>query len=243
MQITNPQPLLIPHTRPIPALLWGGDKGPLVLAVHGHLSHKADAVIAALADTAAEKKARVLSFDLPEHGDRRGEGYACTPAHAAADLLAVHTYAASLSEELCFFGCSLGAYYALLALSSVSFRRSWFLSPVVDMEQLIRRWMAEETITENRLRQEGTIPLAAGPVLDWDDYCYIRQHPVDGWSSPLSILYGKRDAITDRAVLDTFVRAHAAALQIVENGEHYFHTAEQLRIVRDWLAATWKGPI
>lgn len=185
----------------------------------------------------------MLSFDLPEHGERRGQGYACTPAHAVADLLAVYTYAASLSDELCFFGCSLGAYYALLALGSASFRRSWFLSPVLDMEQLVRRWMAEEAITEKRLRQEGTISLAAGPFLGWDDYCYIRRHPVDGWSSPLSILYGERDDMTDRSALDAFVRAHAAALQIVENGEHYFHTAEQLQIVRDWLEGTWKEPV
>ncbi len=239
MQTAEPQRLTIPHTRPIPALLWGEGDGPLVLAVHGYMSHKADDVSCVLAGVATETGGRVLSFDLPEHGDRRGENYACTHAHAVADLLAVYAQAASCATDIRFFGCSIGVYYGLLAFADVPFTQSWFLSPVLNLERLTSRWMAEAGISEQQLQQAGRLPLPAGPVLDWDDYCYIRRHSIAGWRSPTRILYGAHDDMTDRDTLDTFAQTHAAAVRIQENGEHWFHTPEQLRLLRDWLRESW----
>lgn len=53
----------------IPALLWGPASDRWIIAVHGNFSHKADRVIALLARRAAEKGYRMLSFDLPQHGE------------------------------------------------------------------------------------------------------------------------------------------------------------------------------
>lgn len=61
----------------IPALLWGAPSSQLIVAVHGSGSHKGDEVIALLAREAVPKGYRVLSFDLPEHGDRQGHPALC----------------------------------------------------------------------------------------------------------------------------------------------------------------------
>ena len=41
------------------------------IAVHGNMSNKEDAVIQILAEEANQKGYQVLSFDLPEHGERK----------------------------------------------------------------------------------------------------------------------------------------------------------------------------
>ena len=56
---------------PIPAIIWGPPSQHMVLAVHGNMSHKADTVIELLAGKAVARGYQVLSFDLPEHGDRK----------------------------------------------------------------------------------------------------------------------------------------------------------------------------
>ncbi len=54
----------------IPAVLWGDKSEKIFIAVHGNMSNKEDAVIQILAEEADRKGYQVLSFDLPEHGER-----------------------------------------------------------------------------------------------------------------------------------------------------------------------------
>lgn len=55
----------------IPSAVWGPSSEKVILAVHGNLSSKTDTPIRLLAETAVQKGYQVLSFDLPEHGDRK----------------------------------------------------------------------------------------------------------------------------------------------------------------------------
>ena len=55
----------------IPAVLWGEKSEKVFIAVHGNISNKEDAVIQILAEEANRKGYQVLSFDLPEHGERK----------------------------------------------------------------------------------------------------------------------------------------------------------------------------
>ena len=55
----------------IPAILWGENSGKVLIAVHGNMSHKEDEVIRILAEKMVPKGYQVLSFDLPEHGERK----------------------------------------------------------------------------------------------------------------------------------------------------------------------------
>lgn len=61
----------------IPAILWGEKSPKLFIAVHGNMSAKDDVPIALLAEEAIPSGYQVLSFDLPEHGDRKAEPVLC----------------------------------------------------------------------------------------------------------------------------------------------------------------------
>lgn len=56
----------------IPACVWGMASTRVIVAVHGNMASKTDTATAHLAEFAVQAGWQVLSFDLPEHGDRKG---------------------------------------------------------------------------------------------------------------------------------------------------------------------------
>ena len=129
---------------------------------------------------------------------------------------------------------SIGAFFSMYAGIDAQLRRAYFISPVVDMERLILGMMAQAGVTERELEEKGVIPTAFGEALSWDYLRYVREHPVR-WSAPTAILYGGRDSLTDRETMTAFAAAHGAALTVMEDGEHWFHTDEQMRFLDDWI--------
>lgn len=223
----------------IPALLWGPASDRWIIAVHGNFSHKADRVIALLARRAAEKGYRTLSFDLPQHGERAGGALPLDPPSCVGDLGAVYEYVRPRAERTALFGCSLGAYFSLLAYRGLPLSQSLFLSPVVDMERVIRNRMAAAGVSEERLRAEKHIPVEGGPPLDWDYFDYVRTHPVRfAWESPTAILCGENDTLSGRAEIAAFARRYGAEVRVLPGGEHFFHTPEQLSAFDGWAART-----
>lgn len=221
----------------IPALLWGEPTGRLIVAVHGSGSHKADQVISLLAQEAVPKGYQILSFDLPEHGDRQGQPTLCKVQTCLPELDQVMAYAQSLApQSIRLFGCSLGAYFSLLAYRDLPLEQALFLSPVVDMERLIQSMMGWFQVTPQRLEAEGEIPTPMGQTLYWDYYCYVREHPIDRWDVPTAILCGSRDSLCEPKVTAAFAERFHCDLQVLEGGEHYFHTPEQLDVYREWLS-------
>jgi uncharacterized protein len=99
----------------IPAILWGAKSDKLFVVVHGNMSNKSDAAIVVFAGEATRLGYQVLSFNLPEHGDRKEEDYPCKVQNCVQDLNAIMCYARSLSNNISLFACSMGAYFSLLA--------------------------------------------------------------------------------------------------------------------------------
>lgn len=191
----------------IPAVLWGEKSEKLFIAVHGNLSSKSDVPIAILAEEVIPLGYRVLSFDLPEHGDRKGESTLCKAQNCVADLISVLAFAKAQASEISVFACSMGAYFSLLAYKDVSLGQCLFLSPVVDMNRIINNMMKWFHITEERLEKEREI----------------------------STLYGRNDELCEYDVVSSFAKSFNCSLEIVENAEHFFHTEEQLTLYKDWL--------
>lgn len=134
-------------------------------------------------------------------------------------------------------GCSLGAYLAMHADIDALIGRAYFISPVVDMEPLILMRMAQEHVTEAMLKERGTIPSKTGVTLSWEYLCWVREHPV-AWTAPTAILYAGRDNLTPYETIAAFAKEHGAHLTVMEDGEHWFHTDEQLRFLDAWLRRT-----
>lgn len=219
----------------IPAILWGESSDKLSIAVHGNVSSKDDNVIVIFAEEAIDKGYQVLSFDLPEHGDRKGEDYACKVQNCVSDLNAIMRYALTISSNISVFACSVGSYFSLLAYRDLPLEQCLFLSPVLNMERIISNMMAWFNVSEDRLKAEKEIETPIGQTLYWDYYCYVKSHPINTWNKPTAILYGSDDNISQFDVVMDFAKSYHCKLQVLERGEHYFHTEEQLQFFRLWL--------
>lgn len=185
---------------------------------------------------AENKNYQVISFDLPEHGERKEKSYPCTVQNAVHDLGAISDFTTSRWDNTSLFGSSLGAYFSLVAYQDLKFQKSLFLSPILDMENLIQSMMQWFNVTEELLREKQEIPTPMGETLSWPYYMFVKDHPIEKWNCPTCILYGSEDNLTPRSVLDTFVAKFQCDLEVLQNGEHYFHTQEQLDVVDQWLA-------
>lgn len=217
----------------IPSLLWGPASDKLFVAVHGNQSNKADTVIRIVAETAIQKGYQVLSFDLPEHGDRKEEKTICNAQNCVADLEHVMNYAKTLSPNISLFGCSIGAYFSMLAYHDQPILQALFLSPVVDMTRLIRNMMAWFHVSEAQLEKEQAI---ATPIntLYWDYYQYVLHHPVR-WNKPTALLYGEKDELCEYEIIKAYAEKHHANLTVLKDSAHFFHTEEQLDYLYKWL--------
>ncbi|GMB00018.1 alpha/beta hydrolase [Pelosinus sp. IPA-1] len=221
--------------RGIPAILWGESSDKLFIAIHGNMSKKDDDVIVVLAEEAIDKGYQVLSFDLPEHGDRKGEDYVCKVQNCVSDLTAIMRYAQTISNNVSVFACSMGSYFSLLAYRELQLQQCLFLSPVLNMERIINNMMLWFDVSEERLKIEKEIETPIGQTLYWDYYCYVKSHAIDNWNKPTAILYGSDDNLSEFNVVSEFVKRYHCKLHVLENGEHYFHTDEQLQYFRQWL--------
>ena len=122
----------------IPALLWNKPSDKLIVAVHGSHSSKIDDCIWILAEEADKHDYQVLSFDLPCHGERV---YELKPGRVEPyldNLAEIMKFARKHAPNISLFACSMGAYFGLLAYAEEKLDKCLFLSPVVNMLQVIQ---------------------------------------------------------------------------------------------------------
>ena len=223
------------HIGSIPAVIWGEPSDQLILAVHGNMSSKTDVPIALLAEESVQLGHQVLSFDLPEHGERKDLPERCNPQTCSRDLSAVLAYAKANYKQISLFSCSMGAYFSLLTYADEPFRRCLFFSPVVNMLHIIQNMMGWAQVSEEKLKQEREITTPFGPTLYWDYYQTVKAKPISRWNHPTSILYGGKDELCAREDVSSFAEQFHCSLEIVEHAAHYFHTEEELVAYRSWL--------
>lgn len=157
-----------------------------------------------------------------------------TPWEAREEFLAYFKSARRDGTKVLVIANSIGAFFAMQALDETRVDRALFVSPVVDMERLIETMMAGEGITEPELRQRGEIKTEFGETLSWRYLQDVRQHPIR-WRVPTAILYGSGDALMPRETVEAFARRTGAVLTVMEGGEHWFHTEEQMAFLDQWI--------
>ena len=157
-----------------------------------------------------------------------------TPWEAAREFPPYFDAVSAGHEEVSILANSIGAYFAMTSLSGRRIARALFISPVVDMEKLILDLMDRAGVSERELFARGEIPVAGGEILSREYLAYVRNHPVI-WDAPTHILYGGRDALTPRPALEAFAGRIGATVTVLEDGEHWFHTAAQTAFLDHWL--------
>ena len=140
----------------ITSMLWGEKSNKVFIAVHGNMSNKEDKVIEILAEKVVSIGYQLLSFDLLEHGERKGhQEYLCKVQNCINDL-----------------------------------------------KQIIE---------------------------------YVKENPILEWNKETHILYGNKDNMQEQKIIQEFCNKFNCELSVLKNGEHYFHTDEQLNYYKNWL--------
>ena len=199
----------------IPLLLLGKPARNVYLYVHGKMGSKEEAL--AFAELACPMGYQVLAIDLPEHGERKGRPEKLLPWVVLPELQLVYQYAKFHWRTVSLRATSIGAWLSMLALSEKELKQALFVSPVVDMENLIGKMMQWANVTEAQLEQAGEIPTNFGETLSWRYLCW--------------------DNMTSYDVIEAFRQESGAHLTIMEGGEHWFHTPVQMAAVQMWEEA------
>ena len=137
-------------------------------------------------------------------------------------------------ENVILIANSIGAFFSMHAGIDDMIHKAYFISPIVDMERLITDMMKWTHVTEQELESKGVIHTDFGEDLSWQYLSYVRSHPIK-WRVPTQILYGSNDHLTSLETITDFANKLQATLTVMEGGEHWFHTEEQMQFLDNWI--------
>lgn len=164
-----------------------------------------------------------------------GSGYkAFTPWETKEEILTEYDILRKKYDSILIIANSIGAYFTMNALSGKKLERAFFISPIVNMGKLISDMMMWANVTEQELHDKQEIETSFGETLSWRYLCYAREHPIV-WNTPTDILYARNDNLTSYETISKFAKETNSSLTLIEDGEHWFHTEEQLAYLDHWL--------
>ena len=174
-------------------------------------------------------EAKVIGFDY----------HAQTPWEAREEFPQFCAEQRKPCDRLILIANSIGAFFSMSSLDGMLIDQAYFISPVVDMEKLIGNMMMWANVTERELAEKSEIPTQFGETLSWPYLCYVREHPIV-WRVPTRILYGEYDNLTSQETISTFAKRVGAELTVMQGGEHWFHTEQQMRFLDDWILRNYQ---
>lgn len=222
----------------IPAIIWGSPAPKSYFYVHGQEGCKEEAAI--LANIICPHGFQVLSIDLPEHGERKERSSAFVPWDVVPELQLVLNFAKEKWRDISLYASSIGAWFCMQGLEGEPFQNCMFVSPIVDMVQLIKKMMGWAKVTETQLCREKVITASFGQTLSWDYWQYAVERPVADWRVPTKILYGEKDEMTDCDTVREFARQFHCGLTVVQRGGHWFHTDRELSALTQWISENFE---
>ena len=102
------------------------------------------------------------------------------------------------------------------------------------MERLIVDMIGWAGTTEAELKEKKIIPVDFGDDLSWEYLQYVRNNKIS-WTVPTEILYGSLDNLQSLETIQQFAKETGASVTVMEGGEHWFHTEEQMKFLDEWL--------
>lgn len=192
----------------------------IMIYVHG----KGGSAVEAEHYKALFPEAEVLGFDYR----------AQTPWEAKAEFPQFFEKQRKQCDRLTLAANSIGAFFSMSSLDETLIDRAYFISPVLDMKNLIENIMLWTGVSERELAEKQEIPTQFGETLSWAYLTYVREHPVL-WQVPTRILYGAHDNLTSLETIRAFAEKTGAELTVMPDGEHWFHTERQMQFLDQWI--------
>lgn len=160
-----------------------------------------------------------------------------TPWETREEIRAAVEMLTKKYSDIILVAGSVGAFFAMNAGIENAIKKAYFISPIVNMEKLIVDMIGWANTTEEKLEEKEIIETDFGEPLSWKYLSYVRDNPIH-WDVPTEIIYGERDNLTSLETVSAFANQHDVRLTIVENGEHWLHTEEQIKAIDDWMKRT-----
>ncbi len=157
-----------------------------------------------------------------------------TPWQAREEFTAFFDVQKRDCRSLTLIANSIGAFFSMISLSEKLVDNALFISPIVDMERLIQDMMTWAHVTEKELCSRKEIRTEFGETLSWEYLCYVRNNPPE-WKVPTCVLYGEEDSLTSWETISDFARKTGASLTVMDGGEHWFHTEDQMQFLDNWI--------
>lgn len=157
-----------------------------------------------------------------------------SPWEAGGEFRAFYDEQAKGYDSVILIANSIGAYFSMSSLSEVEFEKALLISPIVDMEKLITDMLTWVNVSEKELEERLEISTDFGETLSWEYLCYVREHPLN-WKADTYILYGEKDNLTSIETMSSFANRISASLTVMKDGEHWFHTEEQMSFLDNWI--------
>ena len=107
---------------------------------------------------------------------------------------------------------SIGSWFSLLAFQDMKVEQALLVSPILDMKKFIELM----------------------PQREDDYYEWVVSNPITRWNAPTYILRPAVDLIVVEEVGRDFISQHQCQVTIMPDGEHWFHTPEQLAFLKAW---------
>ncbi len=156
------------------------------------------------------------------------------PWIASVQVREVYDRLKETHDEISLITNSIGTYFAMLSLQGRNIKKAYCVSTILNMERLITDMMKWANVSEAELQEKKEITTSFGETLSWEYLCFVRNNPIK-WDVNTAILYAGGDNLTSRQTVDKFVQSHDASFMVMENGEHWFHTVEQLAFLDEWM--------
>lgn len=173
----------------------------------------------------------------PEYNVAGFDYQANSPWEAKEEFSLFYDKAAVGYDSVSIIANSIGAYFSMCALADKKLAKAYFISPIVDMEKLIADMMLWAGVSEDELCARKEIKIDFGETLSWEYLCYVRKHKIS-WKVPTAILYGEHDNLTVYETISAFADKIGADLTVMQDGEHWFHTDEQMKFLDQWIMDT-----
>lgn len=158
-----------------------------------------------------------------------------TPWDAKEEFIPFYTSFCKEHDMVSIIANSIGAFFSLYAFGDRKIEKAYFISPVVNMEKLILDMMQRANIAEEDLKEQGHIETAFGETLSWEYLSWVRNHPIS-WDIPTRILYGSKDHLQSIDTIRSFAEQIGAEVTVMKDGEHWFHTEEQMAFLDNWIS-------
>lgn len=150
----------------IPSIIYGEKSDKTYLFVHGQNGSKEEAE--SFARIVSENGWQVLSIDLPEHGERKNETGRFYPWMIVPELQKIADYINFRWKRMALRSTSIGAWFSMLAFQDKHIEKSLFVSPILDMDHLIKNMMQWAGVTKDELEAKKSIPTNFGQTLSWE---------------------------------------------------------------------------